>query len=254
MGAVPDLYYMSLCGAGAVLLRSAGCTVNDLWDRNIDKLVDRTKNRPLASGAISPPQAVAFLGANLAAGLGVLLQFNTFTQALGASSLLLVWAYPAMKRITYWPQAFLGLTINWGALMGWAAVHGDLHLPAVLPLYAGGLFWTLAYDTIYAHQDKKDDVTAGVKSSALRLGDSTKAACTAFAAASTAGMVAAGLGSDAGAAYYVGAGAFGLHMLWQVHSVDLDNGADCMSKFVSNKWAGGLPFAGIMVDKLLGVM
>lgn len=136
--------------------------------RDLDRRVSRTRTRPLASGAVSPLQATAFLGAQLLSGLVILLQLNPFSQALGASSLLLVCTYPFMKRVTWWPQAFLGLTINWGALLGWAAVDGSLHLPATLPLYVSGACWTLAYDTIYAHQDKRDDEEVGIKSTARR--------------------------------------------------------------------------------------
>ena len=161
---------LALFGAGAVLLRGAGCTVNDLWDRDLDGKVERTKTRPLPSGAVSPLQAVGWLGAQLGLGLGVLLQLNEYSQALGASSLALVVTYPLMKRVTGWTQAFLGLTFNWGALLGWAAVRGACDWTVVLPLYFGGVAWTLVYDTIYAHQDKKDDVLAGIKSTALTFG------------------------------------------------------------------------------------
>ena len=168
-GCPPDPYLSSLFCAGAFLLRGAGCTVNDLWDRDIDKLVARTRNRPIASGAVSPTAALVFLVAQLGAGAGILLQLNDFSKALGASSLALVAAYPAMKRLTNWPQAFLGLTFNWGALLGYAAVHGTLNPAVCAPLYASGVFWTLLYDTVYAHQDKDDDKKIGVKSTALHL-------------------------------------------------------------------------------------
>ncbi|KAL8522746.1 hypothetical protein ACS0TY_012913 [Phlomoides rotata] len=137
---------------GALLLRGAGCTVNDLLDRDIDTKVDRTRLRPIASGVLSPVQGICFLDFQLLLGLGILLQLNNFSIVLGASSLLLVFTYPLMKRLTFWPQAYLGLTFNWGALLGWAAVRGSLDPAVVIPLYASGVFWTLVYDTIYAHQ------------------------------------------------------------------------------------------------------
>ena len=153
----------------AVLLRGAGCTVNDLLDRDLDVQVRRTSSRPLAAGEVTPLSATAFLGAQLLAGLGVLLQLNEHTQLLGASSLLLVGTYPLMKRLIDWPQAYLGLTINWGAIMGYTAAAGSADWSVVAPLYFGAALWTLFYDTIYAHQDMRDDVKAGVKSTALAI-------------------------------------------------------------------------------------
>jgi 4-hydroxybenzoate polyprenyltransferase len=157
---------------GAILMRGAGCVVNDIWDRKLDAQVERTKTRPLAAGDITLRQAVAFLGILLTLSLLILLSFNGTAQILGVLSLLLVGTYPAMKRITWWPQLFLGFTFNWGALMGWAAVRGTLNLPAFY-LYLAGILWTLAYDTIYAHQDKEDDATVGIKSTALLWGDNS---------------------------------------------------------------------------------
>ena len=150
----PDPWLLLLFAVGATIMRGAGCTLNDLADRDFDARVARTAGRPIPSGAVSVRQAVLFMVALCLVGLLVLLQFNAFAVALGASSLLLVAVYPFAKRVTYWPQAVLGLTFNWGALLGWAAVRGDLGWPAIV-LYAAGLLWTLGYDTIYAHQDKK---------------------------------------------------------------------------------------------------
>ncbi|XP_065878075.1 4-hydroxybenzoate polyprenyltransferase, mitochondrial isoform X2 [Euphorbia lathyris] len=151
-GNLPDFRMMALFGCGALLLRGAGCTVNDLLDRDIDTKVERTKLRPVASGLLSPFEGLCFLGFQLLMGLGILLQLNNYSRVLGASSLLLVFSYPLMKRLTFWPQAYLGLTFNWGALLGWSAIRGTLDPTIVLPLYMGGVFWTLVYDTIYAHQ------------------------------------------------------------------------------------------------------
>ncbi len=155
---------------GAVLMRGAGCTVNDIWDRKLDAQVERTRVRPLPSGELTVRQAVIFLGILLFLSLLILLSLNRAAQILGVLSLVLVGTYPAMKRITWWPQLFLGFTFNWGALMGWAAVRGTLNAPPFV-LYLAGILWTLAYDTIYAHQDKEDDATVGIKSTALLWGD-----------------------------------------------------------------------------------
>lgn len=156
---------LALFGIGAIIMRAAGCVINDLWDRDLDKMVERTKTRPLASGIVSPKQGLAFLATLLLIGFIVLLQFNKTTIILGVLSLPLIASYPLMKRITWWPQAFLGLTFNFSALMGWSAITGHIAPPAIL-LYIGGIFWTIGYDTIYAHQDKEDDLMAGIKSTA----------------------------------------------------------------------------------------
>lgn len=249
-GALPDPTLLGLFGVGSFLLRGAGCTINDLWDRDIDKLVARTRNRPIASGAVSPTRAVAFLGAQLTLGLGVLLQLNEFSVALGAASLPLVAAYPLMKRVTNWPQAFLGLTFNWGALLGWAAAHGSLDLPATLPLYASGVCWTLLYDTVYAHQDKGDDVKVGVKSTALHFGDDTKGYLGTFGGLSIAGLCGAGAATGLGWPFYAGAAAAASHLAWQTATVDLDDPEDCAAKFRSNNAYGAMVFAAIVAGKL----
>ena len=187
----PDPRLLALFAIGAAIMRGAGCTLNDLADRDFDARVARTAGRPIPSGAVSVRQAIAFMIALCLAGLLVLLQFNLFAVGLGASSLLLVAVYPFAKRVTYWPQAVLGLTFNWGALVGWAAVRGDLGWPAVV-LYAAGLLWTLGYDTVYAHQDKEDDILIGVKSTALKLGAATKPWLWAFYGGAIALLALAG--------------------------------------------------------------
>lgn len=244
-GVWPDLWLMALFAIGAVVMRGAGCTINDILDRDIDGKVARTAARPLASGAVSLRQALAFLGLELLIGLLVLVQVNTFSIMLGIASLLLVFVYPLMKRITYWPQAWLGLTFNWGALLGWAAVRGDLDWPPVV-LYAAGLFWTLGYDTIYAHQDKDDDMLIGVKSSALALGARTRPFLFA-----TYGMtillvaVAAALAGVSWVFWPVFAVA-ALHLVWQAADVDIDDGGDCLAKFRSNRLFGWLLLAAVV--------
>jgi 4-hydroxybenzoate polyprenyltransferase len=156
-----------------------------------------------------------------------------------------------MKRVTGWPQAFLGLTMNWGALMGWAAARGACDWAVVLPLYLAGVNWSLVYDTIYAHQDKKDDLKVGIGSTALTLGGRTKPALAGFAAAQAAALLAAGSAAGAGAAYQAAVALGAAHQAWQIGRVDLDNGPDCMAKFVSNKWYGAILYGGIVLDKLL---
>ncbi|KAG2487418.1 hypothetical protein HYH03_013986 [Edaphochlamys debaryana] len=250
-GHLPDLHMVALFGAGAVLLRGAGCTINDLWDRDLDARVERTRTRPLAAGTLTPRDAIVALAVQLSLGLVILLQLNDYSKVLGASSLLLVATYPLMKRITDWPQAYLGLTFNWGALMGYAAAAGACDWHVVLPLYGAGIAWTLVYDTIYAHQDKKDDKVVGVKSTALLWGERSKAWFVMFAGLCGLGLAGTGWASGAGPAYYAGAAAMIGHLAWQIRSVDLGNGPDCMAKFVSNKEAGALLLAGIVADRLM---
>ncbi|KAG0025589.1 Para-hydroxybenzoate--polyprenyltransferase, mitochondrial precursor (PHB:polyprenyltransferase) [Podila clonocystis] len=242
-------YMIGLFSAGAVIMRGAGCTINDLWDRNIDKKVERTKVRPLASGAVSPTQAVAFLGLQLGAGLAVLCQMNLYSIMLGASSLSLVVTYPAMKRITYWPQVVLGLAFNWGALLGSSAMLGTTNWAVALPLYASGICWTLVYDTIYAHQDKKDDIKIGVKSTALRFGEKTPIYLAAFSTGMVSMLALSGYMNDQGPLFYaLSVGGAAAHLAWQLRTVNYDNPADCWSKFASNKWTGAFVFSGIASD------
>lgn len=249
-GSLPDFKMMALFGSGALLLRGAGCTVNDLLDQDIDRKVERTRSRPIASGILTPFQGLCFLAFQLSLGLGILLQLNNFSRVLGASSLLLVFSYPLMKRLTFWPQAYLGLTFNWGALLGWAAVRGSLDPAIVLPLYASGVFWTLVYDTIYAHQDKEDDVRVGVKSTALRFGDSTKEWITGFGVACIGSLAFGGFNANLGWLYYAFLMGASGQLAWQILTVDLSNRADCNRKFVSNKWFGALVFTGILLGRL----
>src|SRR5216683_798768 len=187
----PDPLLLALFALGAVVMRGAGCTLNDIADREFDRQVARTRLRPLPSGRVTVPQAALFMAGQLAIGAGVLLCLNHPSQLLGIAVLALIASYPFMKRITWWPQLFLGLNFNWGALLGWTAVTGALAWPPVL-LYLGGVFWTIGYDTIYAHQDKEDDARIGVKSSALALGERTRPWLFVFYAAGVALWAAAG--------------------------------------------------------------
>src|SRR6202011_399914 len=171
--------HLALCFVGAFAMRGAGCTWNDIVDRNLDARVERTRSRPIPSGQVSVAAAAGFLALQALIGLAVLLQFNRFTVAVGFASLAVVAVYPFMKRITSWPQIVLGLAFSWGALMGWPATFGRLDLPAYL-LYAGAICWVIGYDTIYAHQDREDDALIGIKSTALLFGARTKPILAAF--------------------------------------------------------------------------
>ncbi|KAI8384678.1 UbiA prenyltransferase family-domain-containing protein [Radiomyces spectabilis] len=242
-------YMIALFGLGALTMRGAGCTINDLWDRDIDDKVERTKIRPIASGAITPTKAIGFLGLQLSVGLAILTQLNLYSILLGASSLSLVVTYPLMKRITYWPQTVLGLAFNWGALLGWSAMTGQLDLTVAGPLYAGGVAWTLVYDTIYAHQDKKDDVKVGVKSTALRFKDKTTQWLTGFSASFVSMTALAGYMNDQGLPFYaLSVCGTAAHLAWQLKTVNYDVPADCWAKFKSNTWTGALLWSGIVAD------
>ncbi|MCF3628250.1 4-hydroxybenzoate octaprenyltransferase [Thalassospiraceae bacterium LMO-SO8] len=246
----PDPWFMALFAVGALVMRGAGCTINDIADRDIDKKVARTADRPITSGQVSVVQALAFLALQLGIGLAVLLQFNTYTVILGASSLALVALYPFAKRVTYWPQFVLGLTFNWGALVGWAAVTGGLEAPAVL-LYAAGLLWTMGYDTIYAHQDKEDDVLVGVKSTALKFGDATGPWLAAFYGGTITLLAAAGIHAALHPVYFAGLAVAALHLTWQVRSLDLDDAKICLARFKSNRDFGLIVLAAIIAGRLL---
>jgi 4-hydroxybenzoate polyprenyltransferase len=241
----PDPVLLLLFAVGAVAMRGAGCTLNDIADREYDAKVARTRLRPIPSGRITVAQAGAFLLAQLAAGAAVLFSLNWLSILLGLAVLVLIGTYPFMKRITYWPQLFLGLNFNWGALIGWTAVTGSPAAPAVL-LYLGGVFWTLGYDTIYAHQDKEDDVRIGVKSSALALGSWTRPFLFAFYAGAALLWGLAGASAGLGLTFWPALAAAALHLAWQAACVDIDNPADCLSKFRSNRAVGWLLLAGIV--------
>ena len=249
MGSIgaPDPWLMALFGIGALVMRGAGCTYNDIVDRDIDAKVERTSLRPLPSGQITVKAATIFLVLQLIVGLVVLLQLNAFSIALGAGSLALIAIYPFMKRITYWPQIWLGLTFNWGALVGWAAVYGSVNGVAAL-LYAAGFFWTLGYDTIYAHQDKEDDVLAGVKSSALALGRYTKPFVGVVYAIAIALIAAAVLipypFNTATAVVLIAASG---HLAWQVITLKIDDQENCLRRFRSNRDFGLLVVLAIIL-------
>ncbi len=234
-------WQMGLFLIGAIVMRAAGCTWNDILDRNLDARVARTRDRPLPAGELRLTQALVFLSLLLLAGLAVLLQFNRFTVVLGASSLLLVAVYPLMKRITNWPQAVLGLTFTWGALMGWAAVHGRLDPPAFL-LYAASFFWALGYDTIYALQDARDDAIAGIRSSARALGRYTRAGVAIFYGLAWLLMAAAGIAAGLSPVTIVLLLPAFAHLIWQVRRLDSGDPARALRLFRANGVFGWLPF------------
>jgi 4-hydroxybenzoate polyprenyltransferase len=241
----PDWRLMALFGIGAVTMRGAGCTLNDIIDRDFDARVARTRTRPLPSGAVSVRQAALFLALQLAIGAAVLASLDRLAILLGFFVLLLIATYPLMKRVTYWPQFFLGLNFNWGALMGWAAATGRIELPALL-LYVGGIAWTLGYDTIYAHQDKEDDILVGVKSAALALGERTLPWLFVFYAVAVLLWAAAAAAAAIAWPFWLALGLVTLQLFWQAASVDTDDAADCLAKFRSNRWTGWLFLLGIV--------
>jgi len=240
----------ALFGIGAVVMRGAGCTYNDIVDREFDAKVERTRTRPIPSGQVSVKQAIGFMLLLLCVGLAILLALNWFAVMVGAVSLVLVFTYPLMKRITYWPQFVLGLAFNWGALLGWAAVTGTLGWAPAL-LYIGGIAWTLGYDTIYAHQDKEDDILVGVKSTALKLGAQSRAWIGGFYVAALALFAAAGIADGLGWPFYLGLALGAAQLAWQVADMNLDDAADCLVKFKSNRWFGWILVAGLFADLLL---
>jgi 4-hydroxybenzoate polyprenyltransferase len=245
--AYPNPWYLLLFLVGAFVMRGAGCTYNDIVDRDYDARVARTAARPIPSGQVRVGAAFAFLVALCLTGLMVLLQFNWFTVVLGAASLLLIAIYPFSKRFTFWPQAVLGLTFKWGALVGWAAVTGALALPALL-LYAGSVLWTIGYDTIYAHQDKEDDILVGVKSTALKFGAATPRWLAALYAGAVALWGAAGLLAGAHGLFLLALAAVAAHLAWQIKTLDIDDPGNCLSRFKSNQVVGWLLLGGIAAD------
>ena len=243
----PDPWLLLLFAVGAIAMRAAGCTYNDIVDRDIDAQVARTQSRPLPSGQVSVAAAVVFMLGLCFVGLAVLLSLNTFSILLGLGVIPIVAFYPFMKRISHWPQAVLGLAFNWGALMGWAAVLGHLD-PAPLVLYAGAIAWTIGYDTIYAHQDREDDALIGMKSTALRFGSATQTWLSLFYAFAWSAMMMAGLLSGAGLVFLTVMGIAGAQLGWQIMTLDIDDAENCLARFRSNRDFGLLIFVAVVID------
>ena len=246
----PSPWHILLLLIGAIVMRGAGCTWNDWVDRDIDGRVERTRLRPIPSGQVSPRAALVFLVAQALVGLLVLVQFNSFAIMVGIASLGVVAIYPFMKRVTWWPQIFLGLAFSWGAFMGWAAARGALEAPAWL-LYAGSIAWVIHYDTIYAHQDKEDDALVGLKSTARLFAEKTKPALVAFSAAAVVLIGLAGYFANAGWVFAVGLAAFAVHLGWQIVTIDIANPDSCLKIFRSNRDAGLILFAALLLDAVV---
>ncbi len=244
---LPNPFHLLLFFVGAIAMRGAGCTYNDLVDQNIDNRVARTRSRPLPSGQVSRLQAKIFLIAQLLVGLLVLLQFPAYAIVVGLCSMLPVAIYPFMKRITNWPQLFLGLAFSWGALMGWVAVFEDLSVAPIL-LYAGCIFWTIGYDTIYAHQDKEDDALVGVKSTARLFGENTKSAISVLYAIMLILFAISFIQVGTHWAAFVGLALAGGHLARQIVVLDIDNPDQCLALFKSNTMVGWIVFAGLIAS------
>jgi len=244
---LPSLWHVVLFFIGAFAMRGAGCTWNDLVDRDLDARVERTRSRPIPSGQVTVAQATIFMVAQALTGFVVLLQFNRFTVVAGLVSLCVVVIYPFMKRVTYWPQIFLGLAFSWGALMGWPAMFGRLDAPAFV-LYLGSILWVIGYDTIYAHQDREDDLLVGIKSTALLFGEKTRPMLALFYAGAVVFIGASGLMAGGRLIFLLGMIAFAAHLAWQVWRLDIDDPAHCLKQFKSNRDAGLILFAAMLLE------
>lgn len=238
-GLLQNIDLLILFGVGSFVMRGAGCTYNDIVDRDFDAQVERTRSRPIPSGQVGVIQAWAFLIAQCLIGFLILISLSPLAIKLGFLSLGLIAIYPFMKRVTFWPQIWLGLTFNWGALMGWAAVTNSLSA-APIALYLGAIFWTIGYDTIYAHQDKEDDLMIGVKSSAIKLGENTASALGGFYGGAILLFLVAGFDASLGSLYYLGIALGAYHLMQQIQKVDIDNPGLCLDVFKSNRDFGAI--------------
>lgn len=240
------LYVLLAFLLGAIAMRGAGCVINDLWDKNIDMQVERTAKRPLAAGDLTSMQAIQLLLGLLFFGFVILITLSEMTIILGLLTIPMIISYPLFKRFTYWPQVALGLTFNFGALMGWSAISGDVSWAAFC-LYVSCFFWTIGYDTVYAHQDKEDDAIVGVKSTALKLGDASKKWVSGFYGTAFVFLLLAFLLAQVSIIAYLGLMAVAAHMVWQMRVWELDDPASGLRVFKSNRDLGFIVLCAIIL-------
>ncbi len=248
---VPSIWLLILFSIGAIVMRGAGCVYNDLVDKDFDGRVERTRSRPIPSGQVSVRNARIYMISLSLVGFLVLIQLNWISIKLGILSLAIVAIYPFMKRFTYWPQIFLGLAFSWGALMGWAAVRAEVTLVSVI-LYASAISWTIGYDTIYAHQDKEDDALLGLKSTALKFGESTKSWLSLFFGLALALLALCGWLLATGMVYWLGLTAATAHGIWQITTLDIADRDNCLRRFRSNRDFGLIIFCTILLQMAVG--
>jgi len=246
----PNPWYLMLFALGATVMRGAGCIYNDIVDRDLDAQVERTKGRPIARGDLTVPQAIVFIVILSMIGAIILYQFPGKAILAGVASLFLVMGYPWMKRITYWPQAFLGVTFNWGIWVAWGTQDQNLSL-GIICLFLGSLLWTIGYDTIYAHQDREDDLLVGMKSSAIKFGEKTKPALWVLYGGSVLLWFIAGALAGLHKWFYGGMIAIAIHFIWQILTLDINNGPNCAQRFFSNTYVGLILFISIVLGRIL---
>ena len=241
-----NLEIFTLFTLGAITMRSAGCIINDIVDRNLDKKTARTKDRPLANEQLTLKEAYYFLLFLLIIGLLILIKLNQIVIILGLAIIPLIVLYPYMKRITYFPQLFLGIIFNWGVLMGYASIKNTLD-PEIFFLYAACIFWTIGYDTIYAHQDKKTDVKIGIKSTAVLFGKKTKLCLCMLYLLMILNLVSTGIVFQLTSSFYLITTVIFLHLMWQIYTLEINDPKNCLSRFKSNRWVGLAMLAAIIL-------
>ncbi len=245
------IFYGSLFFSGSVLMRSAGCIVNDISDKNFDKLVERTKNRPIASGKISIRLAAIYATVLCAIAFLVLINFNKFTILMALISMPLAFTYPLMKRFTYWPQLFLGITFNYGLVLAWISIKNDISIIPII-FYFGAIFWTLGYDTIYGYQDIKDDEIIGVKSTSIKFKNNPKKFVLICYLTFIASLILIGLLMKFNLFYYLFLiiSVFQL-IFFQIYKLNVNNPTSCLAKFKSNNFLGFLIFINLLIGKII---
>ena len=243
-------FYLILFFLGSVFMRSAGCIVNDIVDRNYDKKVLRTKNRPIASGKVSVKLGFFYIVVLCLVALLVLLQFNKSTIILGLASMPLAFSYPYMKRLTYWPQLFLGITFNYGLLIGWTSIQENLSLTPII-FYIGAIFWTLGYDTIYGYQDIKDDEIIGVKSTSIKFKNKPKIFLSLCYLITLSSIIITGLSMNFNNTYFLFLLIPAIHMFFQLKKLDIENGENCLKLFKSNNILGLIILINLLIGKLI---